>query len=230
MASQASTRPTRPLVSISPMALFMAYTFLACCTNDGSSSCGRAITCTLFTFPTWAAAAAPTSVAAFTAATSPTTNAVTRPDPTVSHPAKVTSAAFNIASAASNKATRPVVSTIPSACFMVSFLLLCQFDFLRQMQPAGVGLVRIHVYVQLRAVVHADVDAIENDAGVATDAQLHQVPVLHAEVRGLVGIHVDMDGGSDDSLVELDDAARSHDVSSGRAGDVAGQPYRNVEA
>src|SRR5205814_583193 len=34
----------------------------------GNPSCGRGITCTLTTWPTWADAAAPASVAAFTAA------------------------------------------------------------------------------------------------------------------------------------------------------------------
>ena len=47
-----------------------------------SSSCGRGITWTLTTSPSLAAAAAPASVAAFTAATSPRTKAVTMPEPT----------------------------------------------------------------------------------------------------------------------------------------------------
>src|SRR5687767_8410263 len=43
--------------------------------------CGRGITCTLTSSPTRRAAAAPASVAAFTAATSPRTIAVTNPAP-----------------------------------------------------------------------------------------------------------------------------------------------------
>src|SRR6185436_6698217 len=43
--------------------------------------CGRGITCTLTSSPTRRAAAAPASVAAFTAATSPRTIAVTKPAP-----------------------------------------------------------------------------------------------------------------------------------------------------
>src|SRR5215210_9331707 len=43
--------------------------------------CGRGITCTLTSSPTRRAAAAPASVAAFTAATSPRTMAVTNPAP-----------------------------------------------------------------------------------------------------------------------------------------------------
>src|SRR5688572_22003970 len=43
--------------------------------------CGRGITCTLTSSPTRRAAAAPASVAAFTAATSPRTMAVTKPAP-----------------------------------------------------------------------------------------------------------------------------------------------------
>src|SRR5581483_4888042 len=53
---------------------------LHCCSQRPSplsASCGRGITCTLTTCPTWAAAAAPASVAAFTAATSPRKNPVT---------------------------------------------------------------------------------------------------------------------------------------------------------
>ena len=44
------------------------------------------MTCTLTTSPMRPAAAAPASVAAFTAATSPVTNAVTKPLPTLSQP------------------------------------------------------------------------------------------------------------------------------------------------
>ena len=71
-----------------------------------------------------AAASAPASVAAFTAATSPSTNAVTSPEPTDCQPMNVTLADFSIASVASNSATSPFVSIIPSACFIV-FPLLC---------------------------------------------------------------------------------------------------------
>src|SRR5438132_8803759 len=84
---------------------------------------GRGMTCTLTNSPTRRAAAAPASVAAFTAATSPRTIAVTNPAPIFSYPIKVTFAAFTIASAASIIATRPLVSTIPSAS-CIQFLLL----------------------------------------------------------------------------------------------------------
>src|SRR5713101_675016 len=89
------------------------------CTLTGRDSstlpCGRGITCTLTSSPTRRAAAAPASVAAFTAATSPRTIAVTNPAPIFSYPISVTFAALTIASAASIMATRPLVSTIPSA-------------------------------------------------------------------------------------------------------------------
>src|SRR5688500_11774449 len=78
-------------------------------------ACGRGITWTETSSPTRRAAAAPASVAALTAATSPRTIAVTYPAPIFSHPTRVTLAAFTIASAASIMATRPFVSTMPSA-------------------------------------------------------------------------------------------------------------------
>src|SRR5207237_8708849 len=76
---------------------------------------GRGMTCTETSSPTRRAAAAPASVAAFTAATSPRTIAVTYPSPIFSQPTSVTLAALTIASAASIIATSPLVSTIPSA-------------------------------------------------------------------------------------------------------------------
>src|SRR5262249_13624046 len=77
--------------------------------------CGRGITWTETSSPTRRAAAAPASVAALTAATSPRTSAVTEPAPIFSQPTSVTLAAFTMASAASIMATSPLVSTIPNA-------------------------------------------------------------------------------------------------------------------
>src|SRR5688572_14526212 len=77
--------------------------------------CGRGMTCTETSSPTRRAAAAPASVAALTAATSPRTMAVTYPAPIFSQPTSVTLAALTMASAASIMATRPLVSTIPNA-------------------------------------------------------------------------------------------------------------------
>ncbi len=73
------------------------------------------MTWTLITSPIRLAAAAPASTAALTAATSPTTNAVTMPLPTLSQPASSTLAALSIASVASTSATNPFVSIMPSA-------------------------------------------------------------------------------------------------------------------
>src|SRR5580700_7440875 len=78
-------------------------------------SCGRGITCTETSSPTRRAAAAPASVAAFTAPTSPRTITVTYPEPIYSLPMRMTLAAFTMASAASIEATRPLVSIIPNA-------------------------------------------------------------------------------------------------------------------
>ena len=79
---------------------------------------GRAMTWTLTISPLMALMAwAPASVAAFTAATSPTTTAVTSALPTcVIGPASSTFAALSMASVPSTKATRPRVSIIPIAC------------------------------------------------------------------------------------------------------------------
>src|SRR4029079_5559857 len=60
-------------------------------------------------------AAAPASVALFTAATSPVTNADTSPLPTLSQPTSWTFAALSIASVASRRAIKPFVSIIPNA-------------------------------------------------------------------------------------------------------------------
>src|SRR5882724_1740758 len=80
-----------------------------------TSSCGRGMTWTDTTSPILPAAAAPASVAAFTAPTSPRTITVTRPPPICSRPISTTFAALTIASAASMAPTRPRVSTRPRA-------------------------------------------------------------------------------------------------------------------
>ena len=54
-------------------------------------------------------------MAALTAATSPTTSAVTRPLPIFCQPIRVTFADFSMASHASINATRPLVSIMPRA-------------------------------------------------------------------------------------------------------------------
>ncbi|CYU65433.1 Uncharacterised protein [Streptococcus suis] len=73
--------------------------------------------------PTRCAAAAPASVAALTAPTSPRTKTVTKPPPTCSFPIKVTLAAFTIASAASIDPINPFVSIIPNASDTIVVLL-----------------------------------------------------------------------------------------------------------
>src|SRR5215813_6177174 len=78
-------------------------------------ACGRGITWTDTTSPTRSAARWPASVAAFTAATSPRTIAVTYPPPVFSKPTSSTLAALTIASAASTMPTNPLTSIIPRA-------------------------------------------------------------------------------------------------------------------
>src|SRR6188472_2243732 len=96
------------------------FRFVSPVTNTGiplsTSPCGRGITWTAVTVPTFLAAAAPASTAAFTAPTSPRTIAVTNPASTFSYPTSYTFAAFTIESAASIIATKPKHSTIPRAC------------------------------------------------------------------------------------------------------------------
>src|SRR5262249_2544166 len=82
---------------------------------SSTDACGRGITWTLTSSPTRRAAAAPASVAAFTAATSPRTMAVTNPAPIFSYPTRVTLSALTIASAASTMALFPLFSIIRSA-------------------------------------------------------------------------------------------------------------------
>ena len=77
--------------------------------------CGLGITWTEMSSPTRRAAAAPASVAAFTAPTSPRTITVTYPAPMYSLPTSTTLAALTMASAASIEPIRPLVSTIPNA-------------------------------------------------------------------------------------------------------------------
>src|SRR5438105_1391726 len=93
------------------------------CLPSGSTAsmltCGRGITCTDTSSPTRSAARCPASVAAFTAATSPRTIAVTNPPPIFSYPTSSTLAAFTIASAASTIPTKPLVSIIPNASAIV---------------------------------------------------------------------------------------------------------------
>src|SRR5204863_7893487 len=92
-----------------------ALTLVAFPIGSASSrlACGRGMTCTDTSSPTRRAAAAPASVAALTAATSPRTMAVTYPAPIFSQPTSVTFAALTIASAASIIATSPLVSIMP---------------------------------------------------------------------------------------------------------------------
>src|SRR5271157_4929362 len=128
------------------------------------------------TSPIRAAASAPASVAAFTAATSPSTKAVTSPAPTVCQPANDTLADLSMASVASNSATSPFVSIIPSACFIASSLfgvLLEKLDVFGQVQTARVGFVGVHVDVELAPIVDSYMNVVEGQARGAADTQFH---------------------------------------------------------
>ena len=79
------------------------------------------MTWTEISSPTFSAAAAPASVAAFTAPTSPRTITVTRPPPTCSLPTSCTLADLTMASAASMAPTSPFVSIMPKEFVSIVF-------------------------------------------------------------------------------------------------------------
>src|SRR3990170_6126528 len=74
------------------------------------------MTCTATSSPTFSAAAAPASTAAFTEATSPENRTVTSAGSVRSVPRSLTGAALTPASAASMAPTSPLVSIRPRAC------------------------------------------------------------------------------------------------------------------
>src|SRR6185503_5509231 len=115
VATTVPTTRARIIAALGSYALPAGTLVLPMGSASSRLACGRGMTCTETSSPTRRAAAAPASVAAFTAATSPRTIAVTYPAPIFSQPTSVTFAALTIASAASIIATRPLVSTIPNA-------------------------------------------------------------------------------------------------------------------
>src|SRR6187455_3451732 len=115
------------------------------------------------TVPTRPAASAPASTAAFTAATSPRTNAVTMPLPALSHPIISTLAAFSIASLPSIRATRPLHSSRPRASLGIAGPFsagnsLKQFEVRRRVEVARVSLVGVDVHLEDDLGVVADRD------------------------------------------------------------------------
>src|SRR4051794_7829694 len=169
-----------------------------------SSSCGRAMTWTLTTSPIRLAAAAPASTAAFTAATSPATNAVTRPLPILSQPTRSTLAAFNIASLASTSATNPLGSIMPNAssvaAAIAALLRSCrsvrsrsgQGDAGGVHQVAAVRLVGVDVHLELPVGVDPHEQALEGRRAGPFDPHVHPVLVLDAVVLGVLRPHVDV--------------------------------------
>src|ERR1035437_3457962 len=152
--------------------------------------------------PTRRAAAAPASTDDRTRPTSsPPTKARTRPPPPFSQPANETFAAFNMASDASKSATSPFVSIMPNACFIPGFLLFDKLDLRGEVQPAGVGLVGIHVDVEQDVLVHAHTHPLERHGGRAAHPQLHFVALLHAVVSRLRGGHVGVHGGANHAFL-----------------------------
>src|SRR4051794_36372443 len=185
------------------------------------SSCGRAMTWTEMTVPTRPAASAPASMAAFTAATSPLTNAVTMPLPALSQPIISTLAALSIASVPSIRDTSPLHSSRPSASLGIAGpqkshwtfatchwssdewrvasgkCLLEQFHVRRRVQVARVAFVGVDVDFEDDFRVVTDLHAVEGDAAGAVDPQLQIVVVLDAVVRHVLGGHVHVALGAD---------------------------------
>src|SRR4051794_13830995 len=178
-----------------------------------SSSCGRAMTWTLTTSPIRLAAAAPASTAAFTAATSPATKAVTRPLPILSQPTSSTLAAFNIASLASTSATNPLHSIIPSASSVAAAIAallrsvlvepIAVVESSRRSRPgerdagrvdevAAVRLVGVDVHLELPVGVGPHQQPLERRRAGALHPHVHPVLVLDPVILGVGGTHVDV--------------------------------------
>src|SRR4051794_30518107 len=213
------------------------------------SSCGRAITWTLTTSPIRLAAAAPASTAAFTAATSPATKAVTRPLPILSQPMRSTLAAFSIASLASTRATNPLHSIMPSASTVELAITgslairsdrrmmlpgrvdssLDERDPGRVRQVAAVGLVGVDVDLQLPVGVGPHQQALQRGGAGALHPEVHPVLGLHAVIRGVLRPHVDMPLGLDDAPGQHQAPRRADQEAAGRPLDVAGELHGDVE-
>src|SRR6266850_2542025 len=165
------------------------------------------MTCTLMTWPIRPAASAPASMAAFTAATSPFTNAVTMPLPALSQPIISTFAAFSIASVPSIRATNPLHSSKPSASIAINISfhscpaqpdLLCEFHKCRCFQIARIAFIGVDVHFENDFGVIAHLHAVEGHAAGAGDAELHIVGVFHAVIVHVGGAHVHVALGADD--------------------------------
>src|SRR5262249_46829662 len=149
------------------------------------------------------AAAAPASTAALTAATSPTTKAVTRPLPTLSQPANSTFAAFTIASLASTRATKPFVSIIPSASSVAlaidrspnvyeskhSRFRLPQLHIRRMSQVERIRFIGVDMHLQFPVGMRAHKQAAQQARTRPIDDQIHPVVLLDAVIRGVTRPH-----------------------------------------
>src|SRR5947209_2766991 len=174
------------------------------------SSCGRGMTCTPTTSPMRPAAAAPASTAAFTAATSPTTSAVTSPLPIFCQPSICTFAAFSMASLASIRATRPLVSIIPSASIFTAIEVsqekknqaasgsLEQLNFRGVRQVHRVSFIRVDVDFELIALIHATQQSFHDGRATALDPQIHVIAMLDAVILGVLRPHVHVTFRPDD--------------------------------
>src|SRR5262245_57476490 len=195
------------------------------------------------TSPTRDAAELPASTAALTAATSPTTNAVTRPLPIFCQPTMVTLAALIMASLASISATSPLVSIMPRASRLLvaieslqeekrnfrrpprdrlgCFGSLEQFHFRRVRQIDRVPLVGVDVHLQPRVGRQANEQILQHRGAAALDAEVHAVTVLDAVVRRVGRADVDMPLVPDHAAREFYHPRRAEQPAAGRIAVVA---------
>lgn len=76
--------------------------------------------------------------------------------------------------------------------------------------------------------IDADEEAVEGGGEVAADGEFHEVACFYFVVSGVVGVHVDVGGGTDDALLHLEEACGAHehtawgtcDVTRGADGDI----------
>jgi hypothetical protein len=82
------------------------------------------------------------------------------------------------------------------------------------------------VNLQFETFVHAAKHAIESQAAIAANLQLHEIAWLHAVIVSVHGIHVNVAQGANDPEFHLKESGRPHQHAADRAFDVAGAAER----
>ena len=110
-------------------------------------------------------------------------------------------------------------------------VLLAQLDFDRGIEVTGVAFVGVDVDFELGVFVGPHEQVFKDDRALRRfDPQPHEVAVLHAVVRGVIEIHVDVAGGADHTFAQLDDALGADEHAAGSPLDVAAVADRGVDA